>query len=153
MFCFSFLFGWSFFKGCSCKIYWFKLSAYTINMKLFFIVKSVFSHENAVYDIQYILFPTELHLKNVYYHYSACSNPTNVVLLIVLSMIIGKGAWYWYRWILRWSSVGKRVWIIPYDIQHVTAFQIYFTGKNIFYNEKKVWDGFSEPMNQNREHL
>ena len=44
-----------------------------------------------------ILFPTELHLKNVYYLYSACSNPTNVVLLIVLSMIIGKGAWYWDR--------------------------------------------------------
>ena len=38
-----------------------------------------------------ILFPTELHLKNVYYLYSACSNPTNVVLVIVLSMIIGKG--------------------------------------------------------------
>ena len=39
-----------------------------------------------------ILFPTKLHLKNVYYLYSACSNPTNVVLLIVLSMITGKGA-------------------------------------------------------------
>ena len=30
----------------------------------------------------------ELHLKNVYYLYSACSNPTHVVLVIVLSMII-----------------------------------------------------------------
>ena len=39
----------------------------------------------------YILFPTELHLKNVYYLYSACSNPTNVVLVIFLSIIIGKG--------------------------------------------------------------
>ena len=39
-----------------------------------------------------ILFPAELHLKNVYYLYSACSNPTNVVLVIVLSMLIGKGA-------------------------------------------------------------
>jgi hypothetical protein len=29
--------------------------------------------------------------------YSACSNPTNVVLMIALSMIIGKGAWYWDR--------------------------------------------------------
>jgi hypothetical protein len=38
------------------------------------------------------LFPTEIHLKNVYYLYSACSNPTNVVLLVVLSMIIGKDA-------------------------------------------------------------
>ena len=37
------------------------------------------------------VFPTELHLKNVYHLYSACSNPTNVVLVIVLSMIIGKG--------------------------------------------------------------
>ena len=27
----------------------------------------------------YILFPTELNLKNVYYLYSACSNPTDVV--------------------------------------------------------------------------
>ena len=27
----------------------------------------------------HILFPTELHLKNVYYLYSACSNPTDVV--------------------------------------------------------------------------
>ena len=44
------------------------------------------------YDIDYILFPTELHLKNIYYLYSAFSNLTNVVLLIVLSMIIGKGA-------------------------------------------------------------
>ena len=33
----------------------------------------------------------ELHLKNVDYLYSACSNPTNFVLLIVLSIIIGKG--------------------------------------------------------------
>ena len=42
-------------------------------------------------------FPMELHLKNIYYLYSPCSNPTNVVLLIVLSMIIGKGAGYWDR--------------------------------------------------------
>jgi hypothetical protein len=33
----------------------------------------------------------QLHLKNVYYLYSACSNPTNVVSVIVLSMIIGTG--------------------------------------------------------------
>jgi hypothetical protein len=39
----------------------------------------------------YILFPTELHLKNVYYLYSVCSNPTDGVWVIVLSMIIGKG--------------------------------------------------------------
>ena len=38
-----------------------------------------------------IVFPTELYLKNVNYLYSACSNPTNVVLVIVLSMIISKG--------------------------------------------------------------
>ena len=31
-----------------------------------------------------ILFPTELHLKNVNYLYSACSNPTDVVKVIVL---------------------------------------------------------------------
>ena len=43
------------------------------------------------YKIFDILFSTELHLKNVYYLYSACSNPTNVVLVIVLSMITGKG--------------------------------------------------------------
>ena len=45
----------------------------------------------------YILFSTSFHLKNAYYLYSACSNPTNVVLVSVLSMIIGKGAWYWDR--------------------------------------------------------
>jgi hypothetical protein len=43
-----------------------------------------------------ILLPTELHLKNVYYLYSGCSNPTDVVLVTVLS-IIGKDAWYWDR--------------------------------------------------------
>jgi hypothetical protein len=48
-----------------------------------------------VFFLRDILFPTELHFKNVYYLYSACSNPTDVVLLIVLSMIIGKSAWYW----------------------------------------------------------
>jgi hypothetical protein len=37
----------------------------------------------------------ELNLENVYYLYSACSNPTNGVLLIVLSMIKGKDALYW----------------------------------------------------------
>ena len=39
----------------------------------------------------HILFRTELHLKNAYYLYSACSNPTNVALVIILNMIIGKG--------------------------------------------------------------
>ena len=43
-------------------------------------------------NVPYKLFPTELHLKNGYYLYSTCSNPTNVVLLLVLSMLIGKGA-------------------------------------------------------------
>ena len=38
-----------------------------------------------------MLFGTELHLKNAYYLYSACSNPTNVVLAIIVNMIIGKG--------------------------------------------------------------
>ena len=38
------------------------------------------------------LFPTKLYLKNGQYLYSACSNPTDVVLLIVLSMIICKSA-------------------------------------------------------------
>ena len=38
-----------------------------------------------------ILFATELHLKNVNNLYSACSNPNNVVSVIVLRMIIGKG--------------------------------------------------------------
>ena len=47
--------------------------------------------------ITHILLPTKLHLKNVYYLYSTCSNPTYVVLAIVLGMIIGKGAWYWDR--------------------------------------------------------
>ena len=50
--------------------------------------------------------------KNVYYFYSACSNPTNVFLVIVLSMIIGKGAWYWDRWI--WSVrslVGQKIYM------------------------------------------
>jgi hypothetical protein len=37
------------------------------------------------------LFGTELHLKNAYYLYSACSNSTNAVLVIILNMIIGKG--------------------------------------------------------------
>ena len=40
----------------------------------------------------YILLQTELHIKNVYDLYSAGSNPTNVVLLIILSMILGKDA-------------------------------------------------------------
>ena len=39
----------------------------------------------------HILFGTELHLKNAHYLYSACSNPTNVVLVVILNMIIGKG--------------------------------------------------------------
>jgi hypothetical protein len=39
----------------------------------------------------HILFGTELHLKNAYYLYSACSNPTNVVLVIILNLIIDKG--------------------------------------------------------------
>ena len=55
--------------------------------------------------------------QKVNYLYGACSNPTNDVLVIVLSMIIGKGAWYRYRII--WSvckhwinhSVPKLVWI------------------------------------------
>jgi hypothetical protein len=34
----------------------------------------------------------KLHLIKVYYLFSAGSNPTNVVLVIVLSMIIGKDA-------------------------------------------------------------
>ena len=38
-----------------------------------------------------IFFGTELHLKNAYYLYSACSNPTYVVLVIILNMTIGKG--------------------------------------------------------------
>jgi hypothetical protein len=45
----------------------------------------------------YIFLSTELHLKNVYYLYIACSNLTNVVLVSVLSMTIGEGAWYWDR--------------------------------------------------------
>ena len=43
---------------------------------------------------RHILLPTKVYLKNVYYLYSACSNSTYIVLVIVLSMIIGKGAWY-----------------------------------------------------------
>jgi hypothetical protein len=42
-----------------------------------------------IMSVCHVLFQTELRLKNVYYLYSACSNPTNVVLMIVLSMIIG----------------------------------------------------------------
>jgi hypothetical protein len=39
----------------------------------------------------HILFGTELHLKNAHYLYSACSNPTNVVSVIILNMIKDKG--------------------------------------------------------------
>ena len=48
---------------------------------------------------------TYVNLKNANYLYSACSNPTNVVLVIVLSIIIGKGAWYWDRY-----RDSKRFW-------------------------------------------
>ena len=41
---------------------------------------------------QHIILPTELHLKKINYLYSACSNPTYVVLVTVLRMIISKGA-------------------------------------------------------------
>ena len=51
--------------------------------------------------MNHILLPTKVHLKNVYYLFSACSNLTNVVLVIVLGMIIGKGVWYLDR--LIWS--------------------------------------------------
>ena len=33
----------------------------------------------SILTLVHILFPTELHLKNVYYLFSACSNPTDVV--------------------------------------------------------------------------
>jgi hypothetical protein len=32
--------------------------------------------------LQYIFFPTKVHLKNAYYLYSACSNHTYIVLVI-----------------------------------------------------------------------
>jgi hypothetical protein len=56
----------------------------------FFLIKKVNPLNDAKFDN--IFFPTELHLKNVYYLYSVCSNLTNVVTVIVLSMIIRKGA-------------------------------------------------------------
>ena len=40
----------------------------------------------------YILFSTEVDLENDYDLHSACSNPINVVLVIVMSIKIGKGA-------------------------------------------------------------
>ena len=46
------------------------------------------------FQVFYILFQTSVHLKNAYYPYSACSNLTNLVLVIVLNMILGKGARY-----------------------------------------------------------
>ena len=42
--------------------------------------KFYFWRESILKFIGYILFPTELHLKNAYYLYSACSNPTDVVV-------------------------------------------------------------------------
>ena len=39
-----------------------------------------------------ILFPTKVNLENKGNLYSASSNPTNVVLVIVLGMTIGEGA-------------------------------------------------------------
>jgi hypothetical protein len=41
---------------------------------------------------KYILCPTKVNLENESDLYSACSNPSDVVLLIVLGMIIGQGA-------------------------------------------------------------
>ena len=47
-------------------------------------------------DKKYITFSQPKFSKNAYYLYSARSNPTYVVLVIVLS-IIDNGAWYWDR--------------------------------------------------------
>ena len=40
--------------------------------------------EKSYWNLPNILFPTELHPKNAYYRYSACSNPTDVVKVSVL---------------------------------------------------------------------
>ena len=64
---------------------------YDISKSCDFLIRRLQSERRALHDLQYklrifiiqnakyILFPTELHLKNVYYLYSACSNPTDVV--------------------------------------------------------------------------
>ena len=69
---------------------------YGPNLKIWQLRECITIFEGSQKDI-HILLSTKVHLKNVYYLYSACSNPTNVVLVIGLSMIIGKGAWYWDR--------------------------------------------------------
>ena len=55
-------------------------------------LKKVKTFSTDYHILAHIFLPTELHLKSVKYYYIACSNPTNVVLVIVLSMIISKGA-------------------------------------------------------------
>ena len=57
----------------------------------FYILSSYHFYRQYLVCMVNIILPTKLHLKNVYYLYSACSNPINVVLVIVLSMIVGKG--------------------------------------------------------------
>ena len=49
-------------------------------------------YRNRIQNLFYILFPTKINLENEGNLYSASSNPTNVVLVIVLGMIIRKGA-------------------------------------------------------------
>ena len=41
-----------------------------------------------------IIFPIKVNLENESNLYSACSNPTNVVLVTVSGIIRGNGAWY-----------------------------------------------------------
>ena len=44
-----------------------------------------------IIECRHIIFPTKVNLENDGDAYSACSNPTSVVLVIVLGIIIGKG--------------------------------------------------------------
>jgi hypothetical protein len=48
----------------------------------------------AGFFLYYICFSILVDLENEDYFYSACLNPTNIILVTVLGMIIGKGAWY-----------------------------------------------------------
>ena len=54
-------------------------------------------------EISDILFSTKVNLENVGNLYNACSNPNYVVLVIILGIIIGKGASYCGRqsWLVR----------------------------------------------------
>jgi hypothetical protein len=53
--------------------------------------------KNFIEKTLFIFFPTRVNIENEDYLFSACSNPTDVVLVIVLGIVIGEIAWYWER--------------------------------------------------------